>query len=87
MPIQRVPHIGSRVCKLGELLTDLAIVAIIYANGVHSEVHERTLAGVGLSESARCHGPGLALLTNGCVQQQQQQHELIGWKLVIVFIM
>ncbi|GFU00733.1 hypothetical protein TNCV_4818891 [Trichonephila clavipes] len=31
----------------------------------------RSLAGVGLSESARCHGPGLALLTNGGVQQQQ----------------
>ncbi|GFS92500.1 hypothetical protein TNCV_1159861 [Trichonephila clavipes] len=25
----------------------------------------RFLAGVGLSESVRCHGPGLALLTNG----------------------
>ncbi|GFX16294.1 hypothetical protein TNCV_4705471 [Trichonephila clavipes] len=32
----------------------------------------RSLAGVGLSESVRCHGPGLALLTNGGVQQQQQ---------------
>ncbi|GFS64325.1 hypothetical protein TNCV_3955261 [Trichonephila clavipes] len=31
----------------------------------------RSLAGVGLSESVRCHGPGLALLTNGGVQQQQ----------------
>ncbi|GFW77816.1 hypothetical protein TNCV_3403921 [Trichonephila clavipes] len=33
------------------------------------------LAGVGLSETVRCHGPGLALLTNGGVQQQQQQHK------------
>ncbi|GFU83951.1 hypothetical protein TNCV_560771 [Trichonephila clavipes] len=29
----------------------------------------RSLAGVGLSESVRCHGPGLALLTNGGMQQ------------------
>ncbi|GFW20125.1 hypothetical protein TNCV_2320661 [Trichonephila clavipes] len=33
----------------------------------------RSLAGVGLSESVRCHGPGLALLTNGGVQQQHMQ--------------
>ncbi|GFW43269.1 hypothetical protein TNCV_1350321 [Trichonephila clavipes] len=33
----------------------------------------RSLAGVRLSESVRCHGPGLALLTNGGVQQQEQQ--------------
>ncbi|GFW47363.1 uncharacterized protein TNCV_335331 [Trichonephila clavipes] len=33
----------------------------------------RSLAGVGLSESVRCHGPGLALLTKGGVQQQQQK--------------
>ncbi|GFV07286.1 hypothetical protein TNCV_1312841 [Trichonephila clavipes] len=32
----------------------------------------RSLAGVGLSESVRCHGAGLALLTNGGAQQQQQ---------------
>ncbi|GFW94928.1 hypothetical protein TNCV_3398071 [Trichonephila clavipes] len=32
----------------------------------------QSLAGVGLSGSVRCHGPGLALLTNGGVQQQQQ---------------
>ncbi|GFX13244.1 hypothetical protein TNCV_2990081 [Trichonephila clavipes] len=32
----------------------------------------RSLVGVGLSESVRCHGPGLALLTNGGVQQRQQ---------------
>ncbi|GFW74226.1 hypothetical protein TNCV_2524301 [Trichonephila clavipes] len=31
----------------------------------------RSLAGVGLSESVQCHGPGLALLTNEGVQQQQ----------------
>ncbi|GFU88249.1 uncharacterized protein TNCV_846421 [Trichonephila clavipes] len=30
----------------------------------------RSLAGVGLSESVRCHGRGLALVTNGSVQQQ-----------------
>ncbi|GFV55998.1 hypothetical protein TNCV_2729021 [Trichonephila clavipes] len=30
----------------------------------------QSLAGVGLSESVLCHGPGLALLTNGGVQQQ-----------------
>ncbi|GFX57519.1 hypothetical protein TNCV_3051691 [Trichonephila clavipes] len=30
----------------------------------------RFLAGVGFFENARCHGPGLALLTNGGVQQQ-----------------
>ncbi|GFW45645.1 zinc finger protein [Trichonephila clavipes] len=33
-------------------------------------VSRRSLAGVGLSESVRCHGPGLALLTNGGFQQQ-----------------
>ncbi|GFX93376.1 hypothetical protein TNCV_151821 [Trichonephila clavipes] len=33
----------------------------------------RSLAGVGLSESERCHGRGLALLTNRGVQEQQQQ--------------
>ncbi|GFW99228.1 uncharacterized protein TNCV_3009961 [Trichonephila clavipes] len=32
----------------------------------------RSLAGVGLSESVRCHGPGLALMTNGGMQQQQK---------------
>ncbi|GFX28358.1 hypothetical protein TNCV_596711 [Trichonephila clavipes] len=32
----------------------------------------RSLAGVGLSESVRCHGPGLALLSNGDVQQQHK---------------
>ncbi|GFU83238.1 uncharacterized protein TNCV_3738491 [Trichonephila clavipes] len=31
----------------------------------------RSLAGVRFFESVRCHGPGLALLTNGGVQQQQ----------------
>ncbi|GFV62843.1 RNase H domain-containing protein [Trichonephila clavipes] len=31
----------------------------------------RSLADVGLSESARCRRPGVALLTNGGVQQQQ----------------
>ncbi|GFV67874.1 retrovirus-related Pol polyprotein from transposon 412 [Trichonephila clavipes] len=31
----------------------------------------RSLAGVGFSESVRSYGPGLALLTNGGVQQQQ----------------
>ncbi|GFV79460.1 hypothetical protein TNCV_279161 [Trichonephila clavipes] len=30
----------------------------------------RSLGGVGFFESVRCHGPGLALLTNGSVQQQ-----------------
>ncbi|GFX92405.1 hypothetical protein TNCV_1706811 [Trichonephila clavipes] len=34
-----------------------------------------SLTGVRLSESVRCHGPGLALLTNGGVQQQQ--HEMV----------
>ncbi|GFW24850.1 RNA-directed DNA polymerase from mobile element jockey [Trichonephila clavipes] len=32
----------------------------------------RSLAGVGLSESVRCHGPDLVLLTNGGMQQQQK---------------
>ncbi|GFV88608.1 hypothetical protein TNCV_1244181 [Trichonephila clavipes] len=32
----------------------------------------RSLAGVGLSESVRCHGPGLVLLTNGGVQQHHR---------------
>ncbi|GFW69855.1 hypothetical protein TNCV_1403081 [Trichonephila clavipes] len=31
----------------------------------------RSLAGAGLSESVRYHGPGLALLINGDVQQPQ----------------
>ncbi|GFT48126.1 uncharacterized protein TNCV_1001181 [Trichonephila clavipes] len=30
----------------------------------------RSLVGVGFFESVRCHGPGLALLTNGGMQQQ-----------------
>ncbi|GFX62751.1 hypothetical protein TNCV_3350771 [Trichonephila clavipes] len=30
----------------------------------------RSLAGVRLSESVRCHGPGLVLLTNGGMHQQ-----------------
>ncbi|GFV97160.1 hypothetical protein TNCV_3527451 [Trichonephila clavipes] len=33
----------------------------------------RSLAGVGRSESVRCHRPGQALLVNGSVQQQQQR--------------
>ncbi|GFX48761.1 RNase H domain-containing protein [Trichonephila clavipes] len=33
----------------------------------------RSLSGVGLSESVRCHGTGLELLTNGGVQQQHGQ--------------
>ncbi|GFS54960.1 hypothetical protein TNCV_3576571 [Trichonephila clavipes] len=37
----------------------------------------RSLAGVRHSESVRCHGPGLELLTNGGVQQQQQ-HECMN---------
>ncbi|GFU75458.1 HTH_Tnp_Tc3_2 domain-containing protein [Trichonephila clavipes] len=36
----------------------------------------RSLAGIGFFESVRCHGPGLALLTNGDVQQQQQQETI-----------
>ncbi|GFX97216.1 hypothetical protein TNCV_557061 [Trichonephila clavipes] len=35
----------------------------------------RSLAGVRLSESVRCHGPGLALLTNGGVQQHVRNLE------------
>ncbi|GFV84072.1 hypothetical protein TNCV_3037341 [Trichonephila clavipes] len=31
-----------------------------------------SLAGVGLSESVRCHGPGTALLINSGVLQQQK---------------
>ncbi|GFU39181.1 hypothetical protein TNCV_1902771 [Trichonephila clavipes] len=34
-----------------------------------------SLTGVGLFESVRCHGPGLALLINGGVQQQQHQYK------------
>ncbi|GFS89402.1 hypothetical protein TNCV_1809361 [Trichonephila clavipes] len=33
--------------------------------------------GVGFFESVRSHGPGLALLTNGGVQQQQILYEKI----------
>ncbi|GFX34962.1 hypothetical protein TNCV_2329021 [Trichonephila clavipes] len=33
----------------------------------------RSLASVGFFESVRSHEPGLALLTNGRVQQQQQE--------------
>ncbi|GFV35361.1 hypothetical protein TNCV_3203931 [Trichonephila clavipes] len=36
----------------------------------------RSLAGVGLSESVRCHEPGLALLTNEGMQQQQHESSL-----------
>ncbi|GFV67215.1 hypothetical protein TNCV_3669701 [Trichonephila clavipes] len=35
-----------------------------------AEFSRRSLADVGLSESVRCHGPGLALLTNGGVQHK-----------------
>ncbi|GFX82606.1 hypothetical protein TNCV_1192811 [Trichonephila clavipes] len=38
----------------------------------------RSLAGVGLSESVRCRGPGLVLLTNGGVQQQQRIYKLLA---------
>ncbi|GFW91549.1 uncharacterized protein LOC103524116 [Trichonephila clavipes] len=41
----------------------------------------RSLAGVGLSESVRCHGPGLALLFNGGLQQQQYLSETVHWLL------
>ncbi|GFX03086.1 retrovirus-related Pol polyprotein from transposon 297 [Trichonephila clavipes] len=40
-----------------------------------ARLSRRSLAGVGLSESVRCHGPGLAPLTNGGVQQQQERPE------------
>ncbi|GFU40494.1 RNase H domain-containing protein [Trichonephila clavipes] len=40
-----------------------------------AESSRRSLAGVILSESVRCHGPGVALLTNGGVPQQQQQEQ------------
>ncbi|GFU52914.1 uncharacterized protein TNCV_1142211 [Trichonephila clavipes] len=39
----------------------------------------QSLAGVRLSESVRCHGPGLALLTNGGVQQQQSPKGSSQW--------
>ncbi|GFY32688.1 hypothetical protein TNCV_4637941 [Trichonephila clavipes] len=42
----------------------------------------RSLAGVGLSESVRCHGPGLALLTNGGRQQQQTQRIALARQLI-----
>ncbi|GFX45740.1 hypothetical protein TNCV_1328291 [Trichonephila clavipes] len=35
----------------------------------------RSLAGVGFFESGRCHEPGLALLTNGGVQQQTEREK------------
>ncbi|GFU87138.1 hypothetical protein TNCV_4559501 [Trichonephila clavipes] len=38
----------------------------------------RSLAGVGLSESVRCHGPGLALLTNWVVQQKQHTRKVFS---------
>ncbi|GFX79170.1 hypothetical protein TNCV_4747541 [Trichonephila clavipes] len=42
------------------------------AVGAHpAGLSRRSLAGVGLFESVRSHGPGLALLTHGDVQQQQ----------------
>ncbi|GFU32559.1 hypothetical protein TNCV_452891 [Trichonephila clavipes] len=34
----------------------------------------QSLAGVGFFEGVRCNGPGLALLTNGGVQQQKQHN-------------
>ncbi|GFT16049.1 uncharacterized protein TNCV_3315841 [Trichonephila clavipes] len=44
----------------------------------HQEgLSRRSLAGVGLSESIRYHGPGLALLTNGGVQQKNALEDLI----------
>ncbi|GFX76675.1 hypothetical protein TNCV_663841 [Trichonephila clavipes] len=47
----------------------------------------RSLAGVGVFESVRCHGPCLALLTNGGVQQQQKKALLAEWlsKKTLVF--
>ncbi|GFV88629.1 uncharacterized protein TNCV_1244391 [Trichonephila clavipes] len=38
-----------------------------------AQFSRRSLTGVGFYESVRSHGPGLALLTNGGVQQQQQE--------------
>ncbi|GFW58175.1 hypothetical protein TNCV_2743191 [Trichonephila clavipes] len=46
----------------------------------------RSLAGVGFFECVRCHGPDLALLTNGGVQQQQHERKdwtIDDWKRVI----
>ncbi|GFW84261.1 hypothetical protein TNCV_4879241 [Trichonephila clavipes] len=43
----------------------------------------RSLAGVGFFESVRCHGTGLALLTNGGVQQQETQLHYFGYVMHI----
>ncbi|GFT81577.1 RNase H domain-containing protein [Trichonephila clavipes] len=43
----------------------------------HAGLSRHSLASVGLPECVRCHGPGLALLSNGGVQQQQQKYLLI----------
>ncbi|GFV53080.1 hypothetical protein TNCV_2638481, partial [Trichonephila clavipes] len=40
-------------------------------------LRRRSLPDFGLSESVRCHGLGLALLTNGGVQQQQESYDFV----------
>ncbi|GFU50994.1 hypothetical protein TNCV_4461871 [Trichonephila clavipes] len=45
----------------------------------------QSLAGVGFFESVRCHGPGLALMTYGGVQQQQQVSPL-GVSLKVEYV-
>ncbi|GFW30182.1 hypothetical protein TNCV_1054931 [Trichonephila clavipes] len=53
---------------------------------------ERSLAGVGIFGSVRGHGPGLALLANGGVQQQRVSinfhfHDSIGGKREVALYM
>ncbi|GFW64238.1 hypothetical protein TNCV_775021 [Trichonephila clavipes] len=60
-----------------EALVQLAKFGLVCSHPRIPRAHQagfsrRFLAGVGYFESVRRHGPGLALLTNGSVQQQHE---------------
>ncbi|GFX04820.1 putative transposable element [Trichonephila clavipes] len=62
--------------EMGPLVETAAVLMPILQRSTRAHqagLSRRSLAGAELSESVRCHRPGLELLTNGSVQQQQQQ--------------
>ncbi|GFW82085.1 hypothetical protein TNCV_200721 [Trichonephila clavipes] len=66
-----------RIRPLGSPHTHSPIVGLVCSHPRIPRAHQagfsrRFLAGVGYFESVRRHGPGLALLTNGSVQQQHE---------------
>ncbi|GFT27249.1 hypothetical protein TNCV_5140531 [Trichonephila clavipes] len=62
---------GKEIWILSDSRSAIHSTCPIFKMAHQAGFSRRSLAGVGLSESVRCHGPGLALLTNGGVQQQQ----------------